>query len=89
MILPAPEPPQVAVTLGVLEPACPIETMPAAGLGPAPLVPELPAPRQLQVAGVLPSVDLALSGLQDAATVRVAILDLYAQGHRTIGIGRN
>jgi hypothetical protein len=38
---------------------------------------------------MLPSVDVALSGLQDAASVRAAILDLYALGHRSIGIGRH
>jgi hypothetical protein len=37
---------------------------------------------------MVPSVDVALSGLQDAASVQAAILDLYAQGHRSIGIGR-
>jgi hypothetical protein len=38
---------------------------------------------------MVPSVDVALSGPQDAASVEAAILDLHAQGHRAIGIGRN
>ena len=37
---------------------------------------------------MVPSVDVALSGLQDATSVAAAILNLYAQGYRSIGIGR-
>jgi hypothetical protein len=47
------------------------------------------APDRAKVPGVLPSADVALIGLQEAASVRAAILDLYAKGHRSIGIGRN
>jgi hypothetical protein len=47
------------------------------------------APDRTKVPGVLPSADVALIGLQDAASVRTAILDLYGRGHRSIGIGRN
>jgi hypothetical protein len=47
------------------------------------------APNRAKVPGVLPSADVALIGLQEAASVRAAILDLYAKGHRSIGIGRN
>lgn len=38
--------------------------------------------------GVLASADVALSGLQEASSVKKAILDLFARGHRSIGIGR-
>lgn len=47
------------------------------------------APGGLEVLGALPSADVALTGIQEAASVRAAILDLYAQGHRAIGIGRH
>ena len=38
---------------------------------------------------MLASIDVALSGPQDAASVEAAILDLHAQGYRSIGIGRS
>jgi hypothetical protein len=39
--------------------------------------------------GVFPTADVALTGVQEAASIKEAILALFSQGHRAIGIGRH